>query len=174
MDRQRIGKVTATTTAVLMISAKGFGPFAAPGWRLNSTVEVVDGGSNGPYLLTSQSDPSTQRPVEPLFINSLGPEFMVDAIVLLIAAQVGTESAMGWLTSTENVIESTEFIRFAPYWDLDGRVRDQLLRDFKDRIKLGIVVLEENSSLNKPVIDDLRSLGLEISLFGSFAECVAT
>lgn len=165
--------MTATTTAVLMISAKGFGPFASPGWRLNSTVEVVDGSSNGPYLLTSQSDPSTQRPVEPLFVNSLEPEFMVDAIVLLLAAQVGTESAMGWLTATENVIESTEQIKFAPYWDLDSRVRDQILIDFKDRIKLGIVLLEENSSLNNAAIDELRSLGIEIELFGNIPESVA-
>jgi hypothetical protein len=157
--------VTATTTAVLMISAKGFGPFSSPGWRLNASVQVVDGSNSGPYLLTSQTEPETQKAVEPLFVDSTAPEIMVDAIVLLLAAQVGSDNALGWLLETENLIETEPSIRFASYWDLDERVRETLLQDFRDRIKIGIVVLDKSSSVNGQVLSELSALGVEVVEF---------
>jgi hypothetical protein len=157
--------MTSMTTALVMISSKGFGPFASPGWRVNATVQVVDGGSNGPFLLTSQCDPDSERDLGTLFVNSLEGEFLVDALVMLLGAQVGSESALGWLVETENAALSHERIEFAPYWDLDARVRDNLLGDFKDRVKLGVVTLDDSGSLNQQVLAEMKGLGVEMHSF---------
>lgn len=154
--------MTTTSSAALFTSAKGFGPFYAPGWRLGTIAELAEGGTNGPFWIIREPESS-----EPLYLPlvDLDVERMVSSIALLLAATTQDFNLEGLLIDTHNLDIANGTRSFAPFWDLSEQDVDRIFRTLSQRIRLGLTILEEQSLLTDAVIAALRSKGMEVDPF---------
>ena len=154
--------MTTTSSAALFTSAKGFGPFYAPGWRLGTVAELAEGGTNGPFWVIREPESSA-----PLYLPlvELDVERMVSSIALLLAGTTQDLNLEGLLIDTHNLNIANGTKSFAPFWDLSEQDVDRIFRTLSQRVRLGFTILEEHSLLTDPVIDTLNSKGMEVELF---------
>jgi hypothetical protein len=159
--------MTATTSTLLIVSGKGFGPFFSPGWRANATVQVVEGGSAGPFLLTSPAELGDQEPLSALMVNGLEASNVADATLLVVAAHLGDESLKS-LIKTQKLLSSVEGeLAFSQSWTLSPLVRNKCLEVMRDFVRLGVVQLESQSVFSESVIGLFRSWGVQVEVFST-------
>ncbi len=162
-----LGIMTATTSTLLVVSGKGFGPFFAPGWRANATVQVVEGGSRGPFLLTSPAELGDQEPLGALMVNGLEASHVADATLLVVSAQLGGENFRRFLETHKILIAAESEVIFSQEWVLSPLVRDKCLAVVCDFARLGVVQLESESVFSEGVVELLRNWGVQIEVFSS-------
>jgi hypothetical protein len=159
--------MTATTSTLLIISGKGFGPFFSPGWRANATVQVVEGGSGGPFLLTSPAELGEHEPLSALMVNGLEASQVADATLLAVAAHLGGES-LKLLLETHELLRSVEGeLVFSQIWTLGPSVRNKCLEVVRDFVLLGVVQLERQSVFSEQVVALIRSWGVQVEVFSA-------
>lgn len=158
--------MTKSTTALLFIGPSGAGPFHSPLWRVGSTAQVVEGGTNGPFWLISSADDGSEGLMPNyLPIESLHAETVARSVVLLVATLVGSGHIRGLLSDTQNISIVEGRKTFAPYWELADDVLTQITHELSESCRLGIVTLDEPTVLNDAAVQLLRSWGLRVETF---------
>lgn len=154
--------MTTSSSAVMFISPKGVGPFYSPGWRLGSVSELAEGGNNGPFWIIRE--PEAPAPLY-LPLVDLDDDRVLGSIALVLAATTQDPNLEGLLQDTHNLSFSNGSKSFAPFWDLSERDVDRIFQALRNRVRLGVTVLEEQSLLTEQVIFKLRQSGMEVAHF---------
>lgn len=156
--------MTDITTAVLLIGPNGVGPFNSPDWRvdLKASAQLVEGSGNGPYWL--YFDPTGQE--RALMIDSLDPKIVADSIQFISAVLAQDAKSLSMLEATHNVtVQEDGTFRLAPYWELADSVVDYIADSLRDKVRLGLVVLDETSIVNEAVSAHLLERGFRVNAF---------
>jgi hypothetical protein len=156
--------VTKVTTAALLVGPKYIGPFAdSDCWRIGLTVQVVDGGSNGPYLhCVLPGKPELTIPwhgFEPLAGN--------DALLLAISLFSGDSLAIGLLLQSHNVTVHGDELLVAEFYELTPELRRRLTDHFQDAVKIAWVKLSPDSSFSDELAGSLAADGFLIQAFSA-------
>lgn len=162
--------VTKITTAMMFAGPKSIGSFGdEDGWRIGLTCQVVDGGSNGPFLICAMPGK------EELIIHWQGLEMLDGAHALLLALAIfyGDASVHGWLLETENVTQVGDELTPAPFFEFAPEVERQLVSRMKSIVKLGVITLAPDSSLKQEMVEYLVRRGLSVERFSSVPNPVA-
>ena len=157
--------MTKMSTALVLVSGKGFGPFGSSGWRVSGWIELVEGGNSGPFLLLSSAQHFgvSERPVVLMSDNSsstLGKAFLIS-----VAHIVGGVTCEAIVKELPHHIDATGQMIFDDASRLTEKQRVDLAREVAIDFKLGVVALEPDSALNDGVQDFLGEAGFEVNLF---------
>ena len=159
--------MSKVSTAFLFVGPAGVGPFYSPDWRVCWGVNLVEGGSGGPFWLPLPSF-EDQRPVGSLLIDSNEPELVAQSLVLLVATVFGTKNLLGLLSETHNIAEvSPGEFAFAPFWEMAPEILAKCADDLSGRIRIGFVQLDALGIFDSKVIERLQGLGLVVEPFVS-------
>lgn len=154
--------MTSISTALLMVGPSGVGPFNSPDWRVSFVSQLVEAGSNGPYWLTNASG----EPEQYLPIQSLDPEDVAKATVLLLAQQIPDGSVQGLLRETHNLIDNPDgTTKIAPYWDGSDSDFQFYASRLAPRVRLGVVQLAEHGLMDGAVFAHLLRYGFALETF---------
>lgn len=165
--RLRKELMTRQTTAILTAGPRQVGAWADRAWRLALTSQLVSGGSSD-YWIATPTAPAL-HPVEPaeLLVEQPGREFLVDSIIMMLAAHLGDATVEGYLIDSGNIALDDTTRTIAPFWDVSApSTRMYLARRMSEVVRVGITVLDEFSPVTDEVIDELRSLGFDVDVFG--------
>lgn len=157
--------MTSTTTVLIVVSGKGFGPFFAPGWRASGIVQLVEGSSRGPFLLTSSLGITDQQPVGALFINGLEASAVADAVLLVLSAQVGDENLQLGLLSSQILSSENGNRVFSEKWSLSESLRVDCLSQVTEQARVGIVIMESDSVFSSDVVKLIQEWGLDLVVY---------
>lgn len=149
---------------MIFAGPKAIGSFGdEDGWRIGLTCQLVDGGSNGPFLICNMPGKEEQ------IIHWQGLDVLDGAHALLLALAIfyGDGNVHGWLLETENVLQVGEELKPAPFFEFAPEVERQLLARMKTIVKLGVVTLAPESSLKQEMVDYLVRRGLSVERFSS-------
>jgi hypothetical protein len=156
--------VSKSTTTFVMVGPTAVGAFQDPLWRVGVTVQLVEGGNNGPYWLTA---PATHEDdgvgPESLVINSDDPQMVARSLIALLAATVGDDALVAHLqrAGLVRVSEGRRHIR-SP-WHLSGADLDECVDSLS--VRIGIVRLAQHSALDDDSVAALRSWGFTVDEF---------
>lgn len=144
--------MTTSSTALLMFSPKGAGPFNSPSWRLGAYAQLVEGGSNGPYWLYQDDDTDGT-----LFIplDGMDVERLLSSIALMSAIASKDPNLLGLLLDTHNLSYQVRKMGIAPLWELSTNDVAHIFRFMRDRMQLGVTLLEVCSLVDKSVLEEL-------------------
>lgn len=156
--------MTKFSTALLMIGPAQIGIFGDDLWRVASSSQLVEGGSNGPFWLTPVSGFSGKNETA-LLIDGTEPSVLRDSVLILGALASNDEQAIGILRDTHNIVEDDFGIHVAPYWELAPSTRDSLIRQIEQKVRFGFVILDEDSILDSRFFDSLTLAGLSSEVF---------
>lgn len=156
--------MTKFSTALLMIGPAKIGIFGDDLWRVASSSQLVEGGSNGPFWLTPVSGFSGKNETA-LLIDGTEPSVLRDSVLILGALASNDEQAIGILRDTHNIVEDDFGIHVAPYWELAPSTRDSLIRQIEQKVRFGFVILDEDSILDSRFFDSLTLAGLSSEVF---------
>lgn len=156
--------MTKFSTALLMIGPAQIGIFGDDLWRVASSSQLVEGGSNGPFWLTPVSGFSGKNETA-LLIDGTEPSVLRDSVLILGALASNDEQAIGILRDTHNIVEDDFGIHVAPYWELAPSTRDSLIRRIEQKVRFGFVILDEDSILDSRFFDSLTLAGLSSEVF---------
>jgi hypothetical protein len=154
------------TTAYLTVSPKTIAPWGDRTWRISLASQLVEGGSAA-YWITTPTQPA-ENLVSPdeIVIEQPSKEFLLDSILLMLAAHVGDDQIEGYLIDTQNLTLQDGVRKLAPFWDISApEVRAFLARKLSEKVRLGITLLENLSLVNDEVINDLRAYGFDVDVF---------
>ena len=156
--------MTKLSTALLIISGKGFGPLSTPGWRVNGWIELVEGGGAGPILFCSSVETaSEQRTI--VRVPDLGSSSLEKAFVV------------GLHHLTRHADTSRPNIKVPKSLGLDGEViytdpsslteeqKMSLGLEISKNFRIGVCRLEENSLLDDQLSSSLAELGFQLDIF---------
>jgi len=161
------GSMSRVSTAFVMIAGASVGPWSGDnGWRVGATAQLVEGGGGGSYWETSPSGHQSDGTApESLVINSLDPRVVAQSLVLLLATTVWNEEVQQALLGTTNV-ETFEGRRMvANPWKLTAAMTQKLSAALVPEIRLGIVRLDDDCSLDAEAVAHLRTLGFTVDEF---------
>lgn len=154
--------MTSISTALLMVGPSGVGPFHSPDWRVSFVSQLVEAGSSGPYWLTN----APGEPEQYLPIQSLDPEDVAKATVLLLGQQIQDDSVQGLLRETHNLIDNPDgTTKIAPYWDGSDSDFEFYASRLAPRVRLGVVQLAEHGLMNEAAVAHLLRFGFTIQAF---------
>ena len=157
-------KVTKVTTAVLLAGPKDIGPFSdESAWRIGLTCQVVDGGSNGPFMLCDMPG-RTQHAIP---WHDLGTESAVDAALFALCLYYGDGYILGMLEDTHNVVVEDNDLRLAPFYEFAPEVKARLFERMSGLVKLAVLDFGQESSLTHEALRELEANGLSITRFGA-------
>jgi hypothetical protein len=156
--------VSKSTTTFVMVGPTAVGAFQDPLWRVGVTVQLVEGGSNGPYWLTAPATHGDAGVVpESLVIDSDDPQLVARSLVALLAATVGDDDLVAHLqrAGLVRVTDGRRHIR-SP-WHLSGADLDECVDSLS--VRIGIVRLAQHSVLDAESVTALRSWGFTVDEF---------
>lgn len=156
--------MTKFSTALLMVGPARVGIFGEDLWRVASSSQLVEGGSNGPFWLTPVSGYSGKDETA-LLIDGIEPWVLRDSVVILGALASKDEQALGLLRDTHNIVEDDFGIHVAPYWELAPSTRESLIRQISQKVRFGFVILAEDSILDSRFFESLTLSGLSFEVF---------
>ena len=163
----REDEMTRPTTALLSAGPRTAGAWGDRAWRVALTAQLVSGGS-ADYWIVTPTVPALHS-VEPaeLPIEQPGAEFVVDSILLMLAAHLGDSAVEGYLLDSGNISLEGETRVIAPYWDVSApSTAGYLAGRMSELVRIGITVLDELSPASDEVVDVLRQLGFDVDVFG--------
>ena len=153
------------SSSLLFVGPSGVGPFHSPDWRVSWCVNLVEGGSNGPFWLPLPSF-EDQRVVELMMIDGHDAQLVAESLVLLLAVVFGSENLLGLLEETHNFSQTDDrTFKMAPFWELAHDVRVKCVSDLKGRLRVGVVQLDAGSIFDSEVVGLLESWGLRVEAF---------
>lgn len=153
--------MTTASTAFVMVGPSGVGSYHDRLWRVSpNSSQLVEGGTNGPYFLLGSGDNEFIFHVEHFDTDSV-----MRAAVLLVTLLVGEEQTIGMLRATENLIETDQGERVAPFWEIADEVLKSLSTRLAPICRLGIVRLEVASIFSPEVVEALQNLGFDVSTY---------
>lgn len=155
------------STAFVMVGPSGVGSYHDRLWRVSpNSAQLVEGGTNGPYFLLGSGENEFA-----FHIDAMDSDTVSRALVLLGTLLICEEQTIGMLRASENLIQTEQGERVAPYWEIADDVLEYLVKRLTPLCRIGVVRLDESSIITPVVIDELRILGFDISLFAD-AEAV--
>lgn len=147
------------TTAMVFAGPKAIGSFGdESAWRIGLTCQVVDGGTSGPYWLCVMPGKKELA----VMWNGLGIDEGVHSLILALALSFGDRQVIGILESTHNIVEGPEGLSPAPYWEIAPEVEAGLTSLLRERVKLGAIFIDEQSSLTEAMLAKLVGLGFSV------------
>jgi hypothetical protein len=157
--------MTKTSTAIVFLSGKSFGPLGSPGWRTSGFVELIEGGGSGPFLMFSSTECSSLAERSVVLMPNQSARTLAKAFLIAAAGMVGGSNCSEVLRQlpshsegeTEMVFEDADF--------LNHTQTAELARELTAQVKLGVVILEADTVLNDEVLEFLRNAGIETSVF---------
>jgi hypothetical protein len=156
--------MTKMTTATLLVSGKGFGPFGSPGWRIGQVLQLVEGSGRGPYFFIdelTQGDP-TAIP-RSMAIDSLEPNVVAESIVLALACCVGSGHVIDLLIESTNLdVEGDGRRRISEGWKLTSEMLRICADDLASDVRIAAVILDSRSLIDDKVLGYLREWGFEV------------
>lgn len=149
-----------------MVGPNGIGPFHSDEWRVGLTIQLVEGGSNGPYWLTTPGEliPGVARP-DFLLIDSLEPQKIADSLVVMLVATTTPQEHQKELLDVGVLTKTERGIGFPSPWIFPKRVMKDRLLALSDSYRIGIVSLDEFSLISDQVISILRNWNIEVKTF---------
>lgn len=153
--------MTTASTAFVMVGPSGVGSYHDRLWRVSpNSSQLVEGGTNGPYFLLGSGDNEFIFHVEDFDSDSV-----MRAAVLLITLLVGEEQTIGMLRASENLIESAQGERVAPFWEIADDVLTSLSMRLAPICRIGVVRLETTSIFSPEVVEALQNVGFDVSTY---------
>ena len=154
--------MTKVTTSVVLVSPKAIGSFGdESSWRIGLTCQVVDGGSNGPFLLCDMPG-RTQHAIP---WQDLTDEAAVSAVLFALCLYFGDGPLLGILEATHNIIIENSELTVAPFYDFAPEVRWQLFERLRNSVKIAFIELEKNSSLTADAMKTIQDNGISAIKF---------
>jgi len=154
--------VTKVTTAVILAGPKYIGSFGDDAsWRVGLTCQVVDGGSNGPFLICNMPG----RIEHTIPWHDLDEDSGVSAVLLALAVYFGNGHILGLLEDTHNVYFEDGQMLLARFYELAPEVRLQLFKHLTDVVKIAVVNFAEDSSLTPRIAQQLSDGGISTEFF---------
>lgn len=155
-------RMTKVTTATILAGPKSVGSFGdEDSWRIGLTCQVVDGGSNGPFLLCNM--PGRREQVIPW--RGLTTESGVSAVLFALCIYYGDEGMLGLLEDTHNVIAEGGELRIAPFYEFSPEVATILFSRISEIVKIALIPLADDSSLTQEIVEYLALSGIKITSF---------
>jgi hypothetical protein len=152
------------TTTFVMVGPTGIGAFHDPLWRVGATVQLVEGGNNGPYWLAAPaSHADAGAGPESLVIDSDDPQLVARSLVVLLAATVGDDALIAHLHRAHLITVEDGRRSIRSPWRLSGADLDECADSLS--VRIGIVRLHERSALNAESVTALRSWGFTVDEF---------
>lgn len=153
--------LTTASTAFVMVGPSGVGSYHDRLWRVSpNSSQLVEGGTNGPYFMLGSGENEFIFHVE-----DFDADFVMRAAVLLITLLVGEEQTIGMLRATENLVETDQGERVAPFWEIADDVLRSLAKRLAPICRVGIVRLESTSIFSPEVVEALQNLGFDVSTY---------
>lgn len=128
-------------------------------------MQLVEGSSSGPFLLTSASALSDQQPAEALFINGLEASAVADAVLLVLSAHVGDNDLQLDLLASQILTPENGKRVFSETWSLASPIREACIASVRESARLGVVILEENSVFSDEVVGLMRDWKIQIEVY---------
>lgn len=153
-----------------MVGPSGVGSYHDRLWRVSpNSSQLVEGGTTGPYFLLGSGDNEFIFHVEHFDTDSV-----MRAAVLLVTLLVGEEQTIGMLRATENLIDTDQGERVAPFWEIADDVLKSLSKRLAPICRIGIVRLEVASIFSAEVVEALQNLGFDVSTYENIDTISAT
>lgn len=153
--------MTSQTTALITAGPRTIGPWGDRIWRIGLTLQLVEN-SMAHWLVTPTSPPL--RPVEPgaVLIEQPTQEFVIDALIVALASHYGNDRVDGILHETHNLSDADGVHQIAPYWELAEDVRESLVAELANDLRLGVTRLDDFSLLTDDAVLELRMSGFDV------------
>ena len=155
------------STAMLTVGPKTLAPWGDRAWRVSLVAQLVEGASS-PYWIVSPTQPAEHAVVpDSISVELPGSGFLIESIVMLLAAHLGDQHVEGYLMDTENIQMVQGSRHIAPYYDVSpASTFAYLTRRLSDSLRLSITVLDEFSMVDGEVVRGLRNAGFDVDVFG--------
>ena len=99
-------------------------------------------------------------------IDSVDPEFVFRAMVLMAATLSHVGPVKAYLRETQNLVEGTSGSEtVAPYWDIADEVLAWCAPRLAEWIRVGIVRLDESTLAGDKTVSRFRSYGFTVDVF---------
>lgn len=154
--------MTKVTTSIVLVSPKAIGSFGdESSWRIGLSCQVVDGGSNGPFLMCDMPG-RTQHAIP---WQDLSSESGEAALLFALCLYFGDGAVLGLLEDTRNVVIEGGELRIAPYYEFAPEVKARLYERIRDWVKIAFVEFEQDTSLTSDVLGRLEANGISVNRF---------
>lgn len=153
--------MTATSTALLVVSPQGGGPFNGPVWRIGVSAQLVEK-SSGPYWLIRDPDSLAERYVP---VPALDALTLAQSILLCLVVSILDAEKLWLFEENHNLLRSESGVSTAEYWDLSDREIEFAVEQLRSRVKLGLTILDEETALTPPVVNTLTGWGIPVEVF---------
>ena len=159
--------MSRVTTAVLSFSPRSVGPWGDDLFRLDGTTsQLIEGGSRLYWHVCPSGDEhGLARPISFVPVEEPGGEFVARSVIMLTAMMFGNENELGLMRELHNVVEASDALQVAPFWDLSDRDAEWFASHIGERMKVAATVLDEFSSLTPAVCEKVSQWGLRIDRF---------
>jgi len=144
-----------------MISPAGGGPFSTPVWRIGTVSQLVESGGE-PYWLVRNPDSGRDEYVPIPVLDSFT---IAQSVLLVLALTVASENCRQVMLEHHNLVKSRGQLKLAACWDLSDEEISLVLKDLQKRVRLGVVVLDEESILTPAALEHLQSWDLQVDTF---------
>jgi hypothetical protein len=118
--------------------------------------------SGAPYWLVR--DPDTNRDAY-VPVPVLDDFTVAQSVLFTLAMTIGSEHCKDILQEHHNLVEHENQLRAAECWDLSDEEQTLIVREFSNRVRLGITKLDEFSCVTPGVMSLLRSWGFQVDFF---------
>lgn len=159
--------MSTVSTALVIVGPSGIGPFHSPEWRVGLTIQLVEGGTNGPYWLSTPGEvlPGVTRP-DFLLIDSLKPEDIAKSLCLLLISITTPQLELEELIHNGTLVKNQRGIGFPSPWKFNKDLLKACLKSLAENYKIGIVSLDEFSLLTDETTEILqKNFGISCSKF---------
>lgn len=158
--------MTDVSTALVILSPSGAGPFNNSEWRIGHTIQLVEGGTNGPYWLASLGEniTSVSRP-NFLLIDSLKTDEIAKSLCLLLIAVTAPQDQLEVLIQQGFVVNKDRGLGFPHPWKFNQETLRTTLTWLTNNYRLGIVSLDEFSLLTDETTEYLGKIGIACEKF---------
>lgn len=158
--------MSTVSTAQILVGPFGVGPFNAPDWRIGTTFQLVEGGTNGPYwLATYPQDPTQQGKPDFLLINSLQNLDLVKTLILFLAISNADKGGIEQALAKGLLTRSERGIHFPQPWNFNAPEFAEAVSSLSKQTQLGIVSLSDMSLIGDDFVAELRRNGFTCQIF---------
>lgn len=158
--------MTKRTTALVLTGPISVGAFNDDLWRVGATAQLIEGGNSGPVWLTAPAGHHEDGSgLDHLAIDSDDPAVVARSLVVLLVATVGDDALLALLgTSVPITVEEGRRVIGQPWAISDKTVLD-LSQVLAKSLRLGIVLLSDQSVLDDAAVSYLRTSGFRVDVF---------
>jgi len=157
--------MTRLTTATLIAGPRTRNAWAGETWAIPIYAQLVEGGSSA-YWLSTSVEPA-EHPTTPEAVLIEAPDTLgtLDALLMVLAANLGDENLEGLLLDTHNIVLIDGRRKIAPFWEFSDDTRDQLAHRLSKQIRLGFTLLDEMCLVNDDLVSALNHYGFRVQVF---------